>query len=103
MGSQRSVEAGRRIMHAILENNDLVLMGTDMTSQEGFIPGNDISIALGFDSEKSIRTCYFKLSAGSETGSGQLAFTLAARGATAGIMQQRLIPLNLFVKVIFFI
>lgn len=86
MGSQRSVEAGRRIMHAILENNDLVLMGTDMTSQEGFIPGNDISIALGFDSEKSNRTCYFKLSAGSETGSGQLVFTLAARGATAGIM-----------------
>src|SRR5690625_3871873 len=103
MGSKRSVEAGRRIMHAILDNNDLVLMVKDMTSLEGFIPGNDISIALGIDSEKSIRTCYFKLSAGSETGSGQLAFTLAARGATAGIMQQILIPLNLFVKVIFFI
>src|SRR5690625_2942528 len=103
MGSQRAVEAGRRIMHAVLENNDLGLMGADMTSQEGFIPGNHICIALGFDSEKSIRACYFKLSAGSETGSGQLAFTLAARGATAGIMQQRLIPLNLFVKVIFFI
>src|SRR5690625_1368678 len=103
MGSQRSVEAGRRIMHAILENKDIVLIGTDMNSQEGFIPGNDISIALGFDSEKSILTCYFKRSAGSETGSGQLAFTLAARVATAGIMQQRLIPLNLFVKVIFFI
>src|SRR5690625_211310 len=103
MGSQRSVEADRRIMHAILEDNDLVLMGTDMTSQEAFIAGKDVSIALAFDSEKSIRTCYYKLSAGSETGSGQLAFTLAARGATAGIMQQRLIPLNLFVKVIFFI
>ncbi|MEX2641174.1 MAG: VOC family protein [Balneolales bacterium] len=61
MGKPGSGEGGQRIMHSMLENEGLVLMATDMTSPDGFLPGNDMSIALGFDDEESIRSCYTKL------------------------------------------
>lgn len=66
MGHQGSGKADEHIMHSMLKNDNLILMGTDMTSQEGFIQGNDMSIAMDFDSELSLRTCYAKLSDGGQ-------------------------------------
>jgi PhnB protein len=52
------------ILHATLTNGSLVLMGSDMVGENGLIKGNAVSLTLNCGSEKEIRSCYKKLSAG---------------------------------------
>jgi len=52
------------ILHATLTVDQLVLMGSDMVSNNGLIPGNSVSLALQCNSELEIKTCYLKLSDG---------------------------------------
>jgi len=52
------------ILHAILSNENLVLMATDMVQEAGLIQGNNIALSLNCNSELEIKTCYEKLSAG---------------------------------------
>jgi PhnB protein len=52
------------VLHSVLTNKDLVLMGSDMVSETGLIKGNAVSLTLNCISEKQIRSCYKKLCAG---------------------------------------
>jgi PhnB protein len=54
------------ILHATLTKGNLILMGSDMLSEQGLVKGNAVSLSLNCSSEKEIRTCYKKLSAGGE-------------------------------------
>ncbi|HEY5391211.1 MAG TPA: VOC family protein [Hanamia sp.] len=54
------------ILHSTLTNDRLLLMGSDMVSEIGLIKGNAVSLTLNCDSEKEIRSCYKKLSAGGQ-------------------------------------
>ena len=52
------------ILHAVLVKGELILMGSDMVSDEGIRKGNTVSLALNLNTEAEIRSCYKKLSAG---------------------------------------
>lgn len=52
------------ILHAQLRGDQLVLMGSDMVSEQGILKGNTVSLMLACNSEASIKIYYKKLSAG---------------------------------------
>ncbi len=52
------------ILHSSLINGSLRLMGSDMVGDYALIRGNAVSLTLNCASEKEIRACYKKLSAG---------------------------------------
>ncbi|MDP4262686.1 MAG: VOC family protein [Bacteroidota bacterium] len=52
------------IVHSTLTKDTLVLMGSDMVSEDGLTKGNSVSLMLNCSSEEEIRTFYEKLSAG---------------------------------------
>jgi PhnB protein len=52
------------ILHSSLTKGALLLMGTDMVGDEGFIKGNNVSLCLNCSSEEEINTFYAKLSTG---------------------------------------
>lgn len=54
------------ILHAVLRKKDLVLMGSDMVSDQGLTKGNNVSMVLDCESEAEIRNCYARLSAGGQ-------------------------------------
>ncbi len=49
------------ILHATLSNGEMVIMASDMVSENGLIRGNAISLMLHCSSEKEINECYEKL------------------------------------------
>ncbi|WP_136667861.1 VOC family protein [Flavobacterium sp. H122] len=52
------------ILHSTLSKGALVLMASDMVSEQGLIKGNSVSLSLNCSSEEEIKACYAKLSAG---------------------------------------
>ena len=54
------------ILHASLTNGNLLLIGSDMASETGLIRGNAVSLILNSGSEKELKSCYKKLSAGGQ-------------------------------------
>lgn len=54
------------ILHSTLTNGNLLLMGSDMVSETGLLRGNAVSLILNSRSEKEIKSCYKKLSAGGQ-------------------------------------
>ncbi len=54
------------ILHSTLTNGTLLLMGSDMVSENGLTKGNAVSLTLNCNSEKEIKSCYKKLSAGGQ-------------------------------------
>lgn len=52
------------ILHAVLINKNLVLMGTDIGLDEGIVKGNAVSLLLQCRSGKELRSYYEKLSDG---------------------------------------
>lgn len=54
------------ILHSTLVKDELVLMGTDMVSEEGLTKGNGISLMLHCSNEEEIRNYYQKLCVGGE-------------------------------------
>ncbi len=52
------------ILHAMLTNGKLVIMGSDMTPEQGLIKGNSVSLMLDCDSEEEIKVFYNALSTG---------------------------------------
>lgn len=52
------------ILQATLTNGKLVLMASDLVSNQGLIRGNAVSLTLSCNSEDEIRNCYAKLSDG---------------------------------------
>lgn len=54
----------KSILHSTLTRGELVLMGSDIVSEQGLVKGNSVSLMLNCSSEKEIKNCYKKLSAG---------------------------------------
>lgn len=55
-----------QVMHSMLKNDNLLLMGTDMGGPGGYIKGNNIALALNCSSEDKINSSFQKLSEGGE-------------------------------------
>jgi PhnB protein len=64
MANQMPDQMKDHILHATLTKGDMMLMGSDMVSEEGLKKGNAVSMALSLTSEEEIRSCYQKLSEG---------------------------------------
>ena len=56
----------KTIVHASLISENFVLMGSDMVAEQGLIKGNAIAISMSFATEKTLRSCYKKLSYGAQ-------------------------------------
>lgn len=54
------------ILHATLTKGALIIMASDMVSEQGLTKGNNVSLMLNCSSEEEIRTFYQKLSEGGE-------------------------------------
>ena len=52
------------ILHSTLTKGALLLMGSDMVSEDGLLRGNSVSLMLNCSSEEEIKTCFEKLSSG---------------------------------------
>jgi len=74
------------IMHSMLTGDGFILMATDMTGPQGFIPGTDMSISLNFDKMEDINNCYERLSEG-----GKIIDTLKDSfwGSMFGVVQDK--------------
>jgi PhnB protein len=57
-------EMRKLIVHAVLSQEEFVLMGSDMLPDGGLVRGNAVSIVLGCTDEKEARSCYKRLSEG---------------------------------------
>lgn len=64
MGENMPPKMRRMILQASLVKDELIVMGTDITADQGLIKGNAVSIMLQCGSEREIRDCYRRLSAG---------------------------------------
>lgn len=54
------------ILHANLQSEALVILGSDMVGEQGLVKGNSVSLMLDCSSEQEISTCYARLSAGGQ-------------------------------------
>jgi PhnB protein len=54
------------ILHATLTKGALIIMASDMVSEQGLIKGNNVSLMLNCSSEEEIRAFYQKLLEGGE-------------------------------------
>jgi PhnB protein len=61
---QCSPSMQQHILHAILEKNDLILMGSDMIGPDGFVKGNTVTLSLACSSRQEINSVFSTLSAG---------------------------------------
>lgn len=52
------------VLHSILINDSLVLLGSDMAPECGLVNGNALSLSLECSSEEEVRSCYFSLCSG---------------------------------------
>ncbi|HYG50463.1 MAG TPA: VOC family protein [Flavobacteriales bacterium] len=68
MAEKLPAKMKKAILHASLRNKNLVLMGSDMVSEQGLIKGNSVSLMLDVKSEKEVRTLFSKLSRGGKPG-----------------------------------
>ncbi len=53
-----------QIMHAMLMNKSVVLMGSDMMGKDGFLRGNSIALSVNCTSEEEIKMFFSYLSEG---------------------------------------
>ena len=49
----------KKILHASLKNEDLVLLGSDVAGSGGLVKGNTISLSLNCSSESEIKSFFF--------------------------------------------
>ena|SRR6185503_5292544 len=66
MSEQMPQEMKQGILHSTLTNGSIVLMASDMVSNEGLVKGNAVSLMLNCSSEDEIKDYYAKLSKGGE-------------------------------------
>lgn len=64
MAGQWPAEAQKKILHASLTKDRLILLGSDMGGDIGQVRGNMISLALNCSSEEEIKTYFDNLSLG---------------------------------------
>jgi PhnB protein len=75
-----------QILHATLQKDNLLLMGSDMVGPDGFTKGNNIALSLNCNSEADINSFYERLSRG-----GRIIHPLRAEfwGAIFGVFNDR--------------
>jgi PhnB protein len=66
MADQLPPQMKESILHATLTKGALIIMASDMVSEQGLTKGNNVSLMLNCSSEDEIRTFYQKLSDGGE-------------------------------------
>jgi PhnB protein len=66
MAEQMPAESHDTILHCSLSNGAVMLMGTDMTGPQGFVPGNTVSLMIRCSSEEEINRLFEKLCEGGE-------------------------------------
>jgi len=66
MADKLPVKIKQCILHSTLTKDAVVLMASDMVSEQGLIKGNTVSLSLNCSNEDEIRTCYQKLSTGGQ-------------------------------------
>ena len=49
------------VLHATLRKGDVIIMATDMVSNEGLLKGNSVSLMINCSNEEEIRSYYSKL------------------------------------------
>ncbi|MBP7967610.1 VOC family protein [Candidatus Woesebacteria bacterium] len=64
LGKDMSSEMSNRIMHSALIKKDFLLMASDMSYDEGYKPGNNVSLCLVCSSEDEVQTLFKNLSEG---------------------------------------
>ncbi len=62
MANKMPPQIKQNILHSTLINGGVVIMASDMASEQGIIKGNSVSLMLNCSSEEEIKTCYEKLS-----------------------------------------
>jgi len=66
MADKMPPQMKKSILHSTLTRGSLVLMWSDMVSDQGVIRGNTVSLMLNCSSEEEIKNCYSNLSNGGE-------------------------------------
>ena len=66
LAGKMPLQMKKYILHSTLIKEGLILMGSDMVPESGFIKGNSVSLSLTCKSEKELRRCYKKLSSGGD-------------------------------------
>ncbi len=86
METQCPAAMKHHILHATLQKDALLLMGSDMVGPEGYTRGTQMSLSLNCSSEDEIHTFYKKLSAG-----GKVIHALRVEfwGATFGVFTDK--------------
>ena len=64
MEAQMPAEMRGKILHSMLTSGKMVLMGSDMVEEEGYTPGNSISLCLVCESKEEIERLFLQLSNG---------------------------------------
>lgn len=62
MGKEMPKEMQDYILHSTLHRNGIILMGSDISNDEGLFRGNNMSILIECESEIELRTLYQNLS-----------------------------------------
>lgn len=66
MADQMPPQMQESILHATLTKGALIIMASDMVSEQGLTKGNNVSLMLNCSSEEEIRAFYQKLSDGGD-------------------------------------
>ncbi len=66
MADKMPPQMKKSILHSTLTKGSLVLMASDMVSEQGLVKGNSVSLMLNCSSEAEIKSCYKNLSRGGE-------------------------------------
>ena len=56
----------KNILHGVLKNHDILLIGSDVAGESGLLKGNAVSLMIDCGSEKEIKALYKRLSQGGE-------------------------------------
>ncbi|MBI2850492.1 MAG: VOC family protein [Chloroflexi bacterium] len=66
MAAQMPAEMHSKILHSVLTNGAIMLMGSDKLDEEEYRHGNTVSLCLVCKSKKEIETLFSKLSTGAK-------------------------------------
>jgi len=66
MANKMPPQMKQNVLHSTLTKGALLIMASDMVSEQGLRKGNAVSLMLNCNSEEEIKTCYDSLSRGGE-------------------------------------
>lgn len=66
MADRMPPQMKQSVLHSTLTKGALLIMASDMVSEQGLMKGNTVSLMLNCSSEEEIKSCYARLSKGGE-------------------------------------